>query len=287
MDCFNLLILAAWIGFSWLPGIFSGVVATSANQTPLAPAWTLVWSDEFNQRDGSAPRSSTWAYDTGGNGWGNHELQYYTDRSPNNVVIHNGRLTIRALKETHTGPDGVTRQFTSARLHTLGRFALAYGRFEARIRIPHGKGLWPAFWMLGNNIKEVGWPTCGEIDILENIGSEPSTIHGTLHGPGYSHGSGIGASYTLVRNQRFADAFHVFAAEWEPGAVRFYADDALYKTTTPANLPPGTTWVFDHPFFLILNVAVGGDWPGNPDSATVFPQLMEVDYVRIYQRRTQ
>lgn len=214
-----------------------------------------MWSDEFNQRDGSAPRSSNWAYDTGGNGWGNHELQYYTDRSPNNVVIHNGRLTIRALEETHTGP--------------------------------RGKGLWPAFWMLGNNIKEVGWPACGEIDLLENIGGEPSTIHGTLHGPGYSAGSGIGASYTLGKKQRFADAFHVFAAEWEPGAIRFYVDDALYKTTTPANLPPGTTWVFDHPFFVILNVAVGGDWPGNPDSSTVFPQRMEVDYVRIYQRRTR
>ena len=157
-------------------------------------------------------------------------------------------------------------------------------QLEARLRIPFGQGVWPAFWMLGENIKQVGWPVCGEIDIMENIGREPSTIHGTIHGPGYSGGSGIGAPYSLPRNRRFADGFHVFAVEWEPAAIRFYADGALYKTTTPADLPAGARWVYDHPFFLILNLAVGGDWPGNPDASTTFPQTLQVDYVRVYRR---
>jgi len=283
----GLLILATRTVFAWGPEVFNKIVTAARPSSEPAAAWTLVWSDEFSEHDGSAPNPRNWTFDTGGNGWGNHELQYYTARSPDNVVIQDGKLRIRALRETYAGPDAVTRPFTSARLLSQGRFALTYGRFEARIKIPYGMGLWPAFWMLGSNIKEVGWPDCGEIDILENIGKEPSTVHGTIHGPGYSQSAGIGASYTLPGNRRFADGFHVFAAEWEPGAVRFYVDDALYKTTTPADLPPGKTWVFDHPFFLILNVAVGGDWPGNPDSSTVFPQIMDVDYVRVYQRRAQ
>jgi len=140
--------------------------------------------------------------------------------------------------------------------------------------------------MLGNDIGTVGWPQCGEIDIMENIGREPAIIHGTIHGPGYSGDRGISSSYTLPSNQRFADAFHTFAVEWEPNVVRFYCDGILYKTLIPANLPAGTTWVYNHPFFILMNLAVGGYWPGYPDATTVFPQTMLVDYVRVYQRAT-
>jgi beta-glucanase (GH16 family) len=149
--------------------------------------------------------------------------------------------------------------------------------------VPSGQGIWPAFWMLGNDIGAVSWPACGEIDIMENIGREPTTVHGTVHGPGYSGAAGIGAAYGLPDGAPFADDFHVFAIEWEPQAIRWYVDGALYHTLTPAALPAGARWAFDHPFFMLLNVAVGGNWPGNPDATTVFPQRMLVDYVRVYR----
>jgi beta-glucanase (GH16 family) len=258
--------------------------ASQTSQPRPGSAWKLVWGDEFNGRNGSAPDSKNWTHDIGGNGWGNSELEYYTDRLPTNVVVQDGKLEVRALRERYIGPDGVTRAFTSARLHTHGRFSWRYGRVEARIKIPSGRGIWPAFWMLGDDFKTAGWPGCGEIDILENIGSEPSRLHSTIHGPGYSHDKGITASHTMPASQRLADDFHVFAVEWEPQVIRFYIDAALFKTATPADLPAGARWVFDHPFFVILNVAVGGDWPGSPDDSTVFPQRMLVDYVRVYQR---
>ncbi len=254
-------------------------VAYASNPT----VWTLAWSDEFNGPNGSAIDSSKWSFDIGGSGWGNNELETYTSRSANSV-LEGGMLVIKALRETFTGPDGITRNYTSARLLTKNKFSQAYGRFEARIKIPYGQGIWPAFWMLGDNIDTAHWPNCGEIDIMENIGREPSIVHGTFHGPGYSGGSGISAAYTLPNGQRFSDDFHTFAVEWEPNVMRFYVDGLLYKTRTPADLPSGTSWVFDHPFFIILNVAVGGTWPGNPDATTVFPQQMLVDYVRVYQR---
>jgi len=255
-----------------------------ATSTPTSPApWTLAWSDEFNGANGSQPDATKWTYDVGGNGWGNDELEYYTSR-PVNASIQDGNLVIQALKETYTGTDNVTRNYTSARLKTQGLFQQSQGRFEARIKIPYGQGMWPAFWMLGNNVDSAGWPACGEIDIMENIGMEPSIIHGSAHGPGYTGGTGVGTTFTLPNNQRFADDFHIFAVEWESGVIRFYVDTNLYQTITPASLPAGGTWAFDHPFFLLLNVAVGGDWPGNPDSTTVFPQTMLVDYVRVYQR---
>ena len=245
--------------------------------------WSLTWSDEFDGPKGSQADTSKWSFDIGGNGWGNNELETYTSRIANSSV-ENGRLVIKALKETFTGPDGITRNYTSARLLTKNKFSQSYGRFEARIKVPYGQGIWPAFWMLGDNIDTARWPNCGEIDIMEHIGKEPSIVHGTLHGPGYSGGSGISAAYTLPVGQKFSDDFHTFAVEWEPNVMRFYVDGLLYKTRTPADLPPGTKWVFDHPFFIILNVAVGGTWPGNPDETTVFPQQMLVDYVRVYQR---
>jgi len=246
--------------------------------------WSLVWSDEFNGPNGAAVDAAKWTAEVGGSGWGNNELESYTAR-PENAFQSDGSLVIKAIKEQFTGSDHITRQFTSARLLTKNKFSPQFGRFEARIKMPFGQGIWPAFWMLGSNIDTVNWPTCGEVDIMENIGREPSIIHGTIHGPGYSGGDGPSASFTLPNNQRFADAFHTFAVEWEPDVVRFYCDGILYKTRTPADIP-GKTWVFNHPFFVIVNLAVGGNWPGNPDATTVFPQTLMVDYIRIYQRTT-
>jgi len=245
--------------------------------------WKLVWSDEFSGTDGSPGDPSKWVLETGGNGWGNDELEYYTAR-PDNSFQQSGNLVIKAVQEKYTGQDGVTRDYTSARLKTLGKFSHKYGRFEARIKIPQGQGIWPAFWMMGDDIAKKGWPTCGEIDIMENIGKEPSLVHGTIHGPGYSGGNGISAPYSLPNDQHFADDFHVYAVEWEKKAIRFYVDDHLYATRTPNDLPKKTKWVYNHPFFILLNVAVGGGWPGAPDSTSVFPQMMLVDYVRVYKR---
>jgi beta-glucanase (GH16 family) len=254
-------------------------------RSPPVPAYSLVWSDEFNGPDGSSPDPSKWTYDTGvgGNGWGNYELETYTNRSKN-VQIRGGNLVITALKETYADPsDGVARDYTSARLKTEGLFSQAYGRFEARIKIPAGQGMWPAFWMLGINISSVGWPDCGEIDIMENIGREPGTVHGSLHAPAASGSTADAtAPFLLPAGQDFASDFHLYAVEWAPGTVRFYVDRTLYATFNQSQWPSGAPWVFNRPFFIILNVAVGGDWPGSPDNTTVFPQQMLVDYVRVY-----
>jgi beta-glucanase (GH16 family) len=239
----------------------------------------LAWSDEFDG-DG-APDPGRWVHDLGGGGWGNNELQTYTDR-PENAARRGGMLVITARRETLRGSDGVERPYTSARLKTQGTFSQAYGKFEARLRIPRGQGgIWPAFWMLGDSIEGVGWPACGEIDIMENIGREPNTVHGTIHGPGYSGSQSIGASFS---GPVFADGFHVFTIEWEPNVIRWYVDGAIYQTRTPSDLPAGTRWVFDQPAFMILNLAVGGNWPGDPDQATTFPQEFVVDWVRVYRR---
>jgi len=245
--------------------------------------WSLVWSDEFNGPNGSAVDSTKWVLETGSDKWGNQELEYYTDR-PQNSHIEGGNLVIEARSEKFKGDSGTAKDYTSARMKTLGNFTRTYGRFEARIKIPFGQGMWPAFWMLGDNIDTVGWPACGEIDIMENIGKEPAMNHGSIHGPGFTGGDGIEANTSLPAGKKLSDDFHIYAAEWEPDVVRFYLDDQLYATQTRASLKPGQKWVFDHPFFMILNVAIGGDWPGNPDASTVFPQRMLVDYVRVYGR---
>lgn len=263
-------------------GFFLLLIAM-ASESFAADGWRLVWSDEFLEADGSAPRTANWSYDVGGGGWGNSELESYTS-SRANSRIENGTLVIEARKESYTGSDGIPRNYTSARLKTQGKLSWAYGRMEARIKLPRGQGIWPAFWMLGANISTVGWPNSGEIDIMENIGREPSIVHGTLHGPGYSGGGGIGGPYTMSGGNRFADDFHLFAIEWETNRVRWFVDNHLYFTVTPANLPAGRTWVFDKPQFILLNMAVGGNWPGNPDSTTIFPQQMRIDYVRVYAR---
>ena len=269
--------------------VFASLVCSKLCSTASAAnprGWSLVWSDEFDSPSGpsgSSVDSAKWSFDIGGGGWGNDELQSYTSRAAN-AELQGGALVIRVLKETFQGPDNITRNYTSARLLTKNKFSQTYGRFEARIKIPYGQGIWPAFWMLGNDIETVGWPTCGEIDIMENIGKEPSIVHGTLHGPGYFGAKGVTATYSLPAPRKFSDDYHTFAVEWEANIVRFYVDSRLYKTQTPADLPPGKAWVFNHPFFLILNVAVGGNLPGSPDASTVFPQLMKVDYVRVYKR---
>ena len=258
------------------------IFVSMSGERVFASKWILVWHDEFDAADGSRIDSQKWTAETGGNGWGNNELEYYT-ANPRNGRQEHGSLVIEAIREPYTGADGVKRDYTSARLKTQGKFTQAYGRFEARIKMPQGKGAWPAFWMLGDDIGSVHWPNCGEIDIVENIGVEPSTIHGTIHGPGYSGAQGIGSPFTLPNSKRFSDDFHVFAIEWEPTEIRFYVDDQLYATRRPADLPSGTKWVYDHPFFIILNLAVGGNWPGSPDETTQFPQRMLVDYVRVYR----
>jgi beta-glucanase (GH16 family) len=241
-----------------------------------------VWSDEFDEPDGSVPDPKKWTYDIGGNGWGNHELEYYTNRAAN-ASVHNGKLVITAIREDFTGVDHLPRQYTSARLKTQGIFTQAYGKFEARIQIPRGEGMWPAFWLLGEDIEGHGWPACGEIDVMENIGKEPSTVHGSLHGPGYSGDQGFTSIFHVPGGMKFAADFHVYAAEWEPGTVRFSVDAHQYAEFKPSQLPAGKKWVFDHPFFLLLNLAVGGDWPGPPDANTEFPQSMLVDYVSVYK----
>jgi beta-glucanase (GH16 family) len=255
-------------------------------QSPPAKGFTVVWSDEFSGPDGSSPDSSKWAYDLGGNGWGNNELESYTNRTQN-VQIKSGNLVITAVKEDYADPkDGVLRHFTSARVKTQGLFSQAYGRFEARIKIPAGQGMWPAFWMLGNDISSVGWPKSGEIDVMENLGTEPGTVHASLHGPSTAGPtSDLTAPFRLAGTRNFADDFHLYAVEWEPSTIRFYVDTNLYATFNRSHWPAGGAWVFDHPFFLILNVAVGGNWPGPPDTTTVFPQQMLVDYVRVYTRQ--
>lgn len=244
--------------------------------------FTLVWADEFDGPAGSPPDSSKWGRNIGGSGFGNHELQSYTDRIENAFLNGQSHLVIRAIKERHTGPDGIKCEYTSARLLTQGKFALRYGRFEARIKLPSGQGIWPAFWMMGSDIDQVGWPDCSEIDIMENkSGDDLVNNHGTLHAPGYSGAASITATYTLPNGQKFSDDFHVFAVEWEPDVIRFYVDGHLYATRTPADVPE-KKWAFDRPCFMLLNLAVGGDWPGNPKETSTFPQDLTVDYVRVY-----
>ncbi|HLY19941.1 MAG TPA: glycoside hydrolase family 16 protein [Bryobacteraceae bacterium] len=240
------------------------------------PDRRLVWSDEFDGARGAAPDPAKWVYDVGAGGWGNGELETYTKDRTNSYLDGEGHLVVQAEKAAGS--------YTSARLKTQGKFSMAYGRVEARIRIPYGQGIWPAFWMLGDDIKGKGWPDCGEIDIMENIGREPDTVHGTVHGPGYSGGMSIGKAYQMAAG-RFADDYHVYAVEWSPGRVEFLVDGKSYYVVTPASLPAGSKWVYDHPFFVILNVAVGGSWPHNPDETSVFPQKMLVDYVRVYEQR--
>jgi beta-glucanase (GH16 family) len=243
----------------------------------------LVWSDEFNGQAGTSPDRAKWSFDTGGNGWGNNELQYYTSRPRNAALDGNGDLVITARRERYTGADGVTRSYTSARMQTLSTFQFTYGLIEARIRVPAGQGLLPQFWTLGHEAYEWAnaWPACGEIDAMEVLGSEPSMLYGTVHGPWPSLPNGLGG--TVRSATPLSAAFHVYGVQWAPDRIDFLLDGSVYKTVTPASLPPGSTWPFQHPNFLLLDLAVGGNWPGAPNASTPFPARMVVDWVRVWQ----
>lgn len=241
--------------------------------------WKLVWEDNFDGPAGQAPDAANWVFDIGvgpGNdGWGNAELQYYTDRPDNAALDGEGNLAITAMRESYSG-----RAFTSARVKTQGLFDQAYGRFEARIKMPWGPGIWPAFWLLGSDIDVVGWPQCGEIDIMEYRGQQPNLVHGTVHGPGYSGGAAITKSFGFA-NDRFDLDFHLFAVEWTEEYIDFFVDDVRYQRIRQGDVPG--EWVYDQPFFIILNVAVGGNYVGFPTEQTPFPQTMLVDWVRVFE----
>ena len=220
--------------------------------------------------------NSLWSFETGTgqNGWGNNELQYYTER-PENVRVEDGKLVITARKESFQGSG-----YTSARMITKDKFDIKFGRIEARMKMPWGRGLWPAFWMLGANIDEVGWPQTGEIDIMEYRGQEPNIVHGSVHGPGYSAGNAITKSFEL-NNDRLATGFHTYGIEWNENYINFYIDDSLYNQIKPDDVTG--EWVFDKPFFMLVNMAVGGTFVGSPSNDTTFPQTLEVDYIRVFE----
>jgi beta-glucanase (GH16 family) len=227
---------------------------------------SIVWAEEFNT-DG-APDATKWGYDIGGNGWGNQELEYYTNR-PDNAIISNGSLKIMAKKESFGGS-----AYTSARLLTKDKFSFKYGKIEVRAKLPVGVGTWPAIWMLGDNVSTVNWPACGEIDIMEHLGRDLNKIYGTLHHPGHSGGNGDGSTVTI---SNATTEFHKYAAEWSPATIKFLVDDVTFYTfTNNGSLP------FNQNFFIILNVATGGNFAGPVDPAFV-SAVMEVDYVRVYQ----
>lgn len=250
---------------TFLPGDDDGYISPDSYA-----GYSLVWQDEFN---GTGIDPNVWIHETGNNGWGNNELQNYTAR-PENSFVSNGKLVIEARKEDFGGS-----AYTSARMITKGLKEFQYGRIDIRAKLPTGKGIWPALWMLGNDISTVGWPKCGEIDIMELIGSQPSTLHGTVHWDDNGH-SQFGSS-TVLPEGIFADEFHVFSIIWDNQKIRWLLDDVPYNEVdiTPAGLSE-----FHHEYFFIFNIAVGGNWPGNPDGSTVFPQQMFVDYVRVFQQ---
>lgn len=243
--------------------------------------WVMVWHDEFDTpTKDNRPDPKKWTYDLGPNP-SNNELQVYTDREVNAGYTYYkglGCLHITALKEDYQG-----YAYTSARLKTQGIYSTQYGRFEARMKLPFGPGIWPAFWMLGRDYDKVGWPQCGEIDIMENRGWQPSMVSSSLHMPGRSGGNPLTQDFSLT-GKRFDTDFHVYAVEWSKSSIDFYVDNKLYHHETPLTATGGT-WVFDHPFFILLNLAVGGDFVGYPTGDTRFPQNLYIDYVRVYKDR--
>ncbi len=254
---------------------------------PGPAGWRLVWSDEFSGAAGRPPNPAIWTHDVGDGtangipGWGNNEREYYTDRTANAALDGQGHLAITARLADgslacYYGPC----QYTSARLTSQGKAEFAHGRIEARMKVPAGAGLWPAFWSLGTNIGDVGWPTSGEIDVMEFVGRLPDIVTGSIHGPGYSGGSANNGTHDF--GGPVSDGFHTFAVEWQPGQIRWLVDGIVYHTATPADVAPNQ-WVFDHPFFLMLNFALGGFFPGDVDPNLQFPKTLLVDYVRVYQ----
>ena len=232
---------------------------------------SLVWSDEFN---GPGLNTNSWNYETGGGGWGNNELENYTNSTKNAYITNSGYLVIEARQES----DGT---YISARLQTKGKKEFTYGRMDIRAKLPKTKGLWPAIWMLGSNISSTPWPACGEVDIMELLGNQPNKVYGTMHWGQAGQGStNIGDSYVLSAGD-FSDKFHVFSIVWDSSKIEWYVDNVKYFTGNKSDV--NGTYPFDKSFFFLLNVAIGGNWPGAPDASTVLPQRMIVDYVRVYQ----
>ena len=242
----------------------------------------LVFSDEFAGPAGTPPPANQWTHDVGAYGSPDHELETYTASAANASLNGAGDLAIVARRQTRTGPDGLTRHYTSARLDTLGRFSARYGRIEARMRLPAGAGLWSAFWMMGDDITTIGWPKCGEIDVAEAKGQHPSAVRATLHGPnGDATGFSLGENFDAARS--LTDSFHTYAISWSPGSITWLLDGLPYRVISASDLGPGDRWVFDRPFSVLLNLAVGGRYPGPPDAATHFPATLLVDWVRVYE----
>jgi len=258
-----------------------GTGCGSSNGDIVSPParWTLTMSDEFDGDEGTPPDPTMWTYDIGGDGWGNNQLEFNTARVENVAQDGQGHLRIRALEESYMGND-----YTSGRIKTQGLFEQKYGRFEARMKLPGGRGLWPAFWMLGADVDEVGWPECGEIDIMEFRGQDPELVHGALHGPGYSGADPISGTFRLPDDQTFTDDFHIFTVEWDPGRITFSVDFEVYQATNSSDVSAHGDWVYDHEFFVLLNLAVGGGFVGPVGPDTVFPAEVLVDYVRIFER---
>lgn len=239
--------------------------------------------EEFNGPAGAPPNPAVWSLETGGE-WGNgNELEYYTASPENASLDGRGDLAITARHQTYTGPEGVTRQYTSARLETSHKFDFTYGRIAARIEVPAGAGLWPAFWALGESggAASEEWPACGEIDVMELLGAHPAVAYGTLHGPWARSSDGFQEQGVYHAARSLAAGFHVYSADWSPQAITFAVDGHPYRTVTPAQLPAGASWPFSHPFFLILDLAVGGSWGGAPTAATPWPAQMTVDWVHV------
>lgn len=248
----------------------------------LAPMWHRcgpMWQDEFSGPAGSLPDPARWHIVSGVRGG---QLQYYTERAGNVSVDGDGHLAITARRERFTDDSGTSSEFTSASIETKGLFATMFGRIEARIQLPSGQGLWPAFWALGSDYDSVGWPQSGEIDVMENLGQDPFTIHGSIHGP--RDGVADGYAITMANHSAvsLAGGFHVYGVEWRSQRIVFEVDRVPYATITPSSLAPGEAWVFEKPFFLLLSLAVGG-WAGEPDASTQFPATMLVDWVRVYR----
>jgi beta-glucanase (GH16 family) len=267
------------LAISLLVGALGTSCGSSDKNVSPPEAWSLTIADEFDGEEGSPPDPSLWTYDIGGDGWGNDQLEFNTDRVENVSLDGQGNLRIRALEESFMGND-----YTSGRIKTQGLFQQEHGRFEARIKLPEGGGLWPAFWMLGANFDEVGWPDCGEIDIMEYQGQRPNRTFGSLHGPGYSGALALGGDEILPDGETFADDFHVFAIEWDPGRIAYSVDGQVYNTISSAEVSADGDWVFNNAFFVLLNLAVGGTLGGPVAPDTVFPADMLVDYVRIFER---
>lgn len=248
---------------------------SSGYTTPASyPGYTLAWSDEFN---GNSLNMQNWNFETGGSGWGNHELENYTSRSQN-LFVSSGNLIIEARQESYGG-----NNYTSARINSSNKQQFTFGRIDIRAKLPVSSGMWPALWMLGANFGTAGWPGCGETDIMELIGKNPGQVVGSMHWKQQDGSEGTYNNSYNLPSQDFSKQFHVFSLIWAQDSVQFLVDDHLYVNGSAQNVTSGT-YPFNSPFFFIFNVAVGGDWPGPPDGTTVFPQRMFVDYVRVFQK---